>query len=146
MNLVDELLQKDISEAMKKKTGIVKSKRLAEVLGRTEPVEIQIKEIRQRRVNEIIGMQFDKKGKRDFGKIFDANLVAITEGVTYPPMNDKRLMEKFRADSPKQLAEFMFGGEVGRISDAILELSGVKGDEDDEEDDGEDEEIGEIKN
>ena len=62
MSLVDELLQADAKKADELNTGVYKSKRLQKILGKDEPVEIKIREIRTRRFNDIVATQFDGKG------------------------------------------------------------------------------------
>lgn len=52
MNLVDKLLKMDAKKAEELQTGSVESKRLAKLLG-VDKVEVQIREIKSRRVNEI---------------------------------------------------------------------------------------------
>lgn len=132
MNLVEKLVKADCSKAYELKRGTFKSKRLAQLIGETEPVEITVREIPQRKLNELMAMQYSTKGNFQIEKTFDAKLMSIVEGVVEPSMTDKDLLNHFNASSPKELAEVLFGSEVTAISDAIMELSGVS--EENEED------------
>ena len=132
MNLVEKLVNADCSKAYELKRRTFKSKRLAQLIGETEPVEITVREIPQRKLNELMAMQYSNKGTFQIERTFDAKLMSIVEGVIEPPMTDKELLSHFNASTPKELAEVLFGSEVTAISDAIMELSGVS--EENEED------------
>lgn len=67
MNLVDKLLKMDAKKAEELQTGTVKSKRLAKLLG-VDKVEVQIREVKSRRVNDLVAYQIDQKGKFDYQK------------------------------------------------------------------------------
>ena len=132
MNLVEKLVKADCSKAYELKRGTFKSKRLAQLIGETDPVEITVREIPQRKLNELMAMQYSNKGNFQIERTFDAKLMSIVEGVVEPSMTDKDLLNHFNASTPKELAEVLFGSEVTAISDAIMELSGVS--EENEED------------
>lgn len=132
MNLVEKLVKADCSKAYELKRGTFKSKRLAQLIGEIEPIEITVREIPQRKLNELMAMQYSTKGNFQIERTFDAKLMSIVEGVVEPSMTDKDLLNHFNASSPKELAEVLFGSEVTAISDAIMELSGVS--EENEED------------
>ena len=132
MNLVEKLVKADCSKAYELKRGTFKSKRLAQLIGETEPIEITVREIPQRKLNELMAMQYSSKGNFQIERTFDAKLMSIVEGVVEPSMTDNDLLNHFNASSPKELAEVLFGSEVTAISDAIMELSGVS--EENEED------------
>lgn len=132
MNLVEKLVKSDCSKAYELKRGTFKSKRLAQLIGETDPVEVTVREIPQRKINELMAMQYSSKGNFQIERTFDAKLMSIVEGVIEPSMTDKELLSHFNASTPKELAEVLFGSEVTAISDAIMELSGVS--EEDEED------------
>ena len=134
MNLVDELLKADAKAASEMNTGVFKSKRLAKIIGaECETVEVKIREIKNRRVNDILAYQVDKKGNMDYNKLFDSKLMAITEGVVEPDLRSKELQEHFGCKDARGLAEVLFGNEVTALSDAIYEISGITPDEDVEE-------------
>lgn len=130
MNLVEKLVKADTNKAYELKKGTFKSKRLAELIGEKEPVEVQIREIPQRKVNDLMAMQYSNKGNFQIERTFDAKLMSIVEGVVEPALNDKDLLTHFNAQSPKALAEVLFGAEVTALSDAIMEISGVVDDSD----------------
>lgn len=132
MNLVEKLVKADCSKAYELKRRTFKSKRLAQLIGETEPVEITVREISQRKLNELMAMQYSTKGNFQIERTFDAKLMSIVEGVVEPSMTDKDLLNHFNASSPKELAEVLFGSEVTAISDAIMELSGVSEDNEDD--------------
>lgn len=132
MNLVEQLLQADSKKVDERATGIIKSKKIAKILGKEEAVEISIQEIDTRRLNDILALQVDKKGNVDLSKSLDSKLLTCVEGIVEPSMKDKDLQKHFHCATPKDLALALFGFEVTAISDAICELSGVT-DEDNEE-------------
>jgi hypothetical protein len=132
MNLVDQLLKADAKKINDLDTGVYKSKKLAKVLGQDEPVEITIREIPSRRLNDIVAFQLDKKGNVDFAKTFETKLMVCLEGIVEPSMRNKDLQEHFGAKSGTDLAEKLFGSEVNEISDAISALSGLVGNEEEE--------------
>lgn len=129
MNLVDELLKADVKKAAELTTGEFKSKRLAKVLGKEEPVTVKIKELKPRRLNDILATQYRNNGHVDFSKTYDAKLLMCIEGVTDPDLINKDLQAYFGCASAKELAEFLFRSEASDIADAITELSGVVADE-----------------
>lgn len=135
MNLVDQLLKSDAKKADELLEGIFKSKRLARILGKEEPVDVIIREIPSRRLNDLISYQFNRKGNMDYSKTFDAKLMSCIEGVVQPDLTNKELQEHFGCSTAKDLCERLFGSEVNDISDEIAKLSGVGegGDDDDEE-------------
>ena len=140
MNLVDQLLKVDAKKADELETSVFKSKKLAKVLGLKEPtVDVEIREVKSRRVSDIMSYQFNKKGDFDFGKAYDAKLMMCIEGVTNPDLRDKHLQEHFEVSDAKALCEKLFGNEITDLSDAIATLSGVNSEEDEDEED-------EIKN
>jgi hypothetical protein len=134
MTLVDKLLKADVKTAEELAVGTFQSHRLAKILGaETETVDVSIREIKSRRVNDIIGYQFDGKGKFDYSKSYDAKLMMCIEGCTDPDLRNKDLQSYFGCSDAKELCEKLFGMEVGALSDAITEVSGFTGNEDTEE-------------
>jgi hypothetical protein len=132
MNLVDQLLKADVKKADELETQIFKSKRLAKLIGVEGTVDITIREIKSRRVNDLVAYQVDKKGNMDFSKSFDAKLMMCTEGIVDPDLKDKDLQKHFGCTSAVELCEKIFGGEVNEISDAISVLCGLNTDSEDE--------------
>lgn len=136
MNLVDELLKVDEEEAkvsFEPKKDIFKSKRLQEILKKSEPVDIEIHAIRQRRLNDIMAYQMNSKGRVDFNKSFEAKLMMIVEGCSGIDFRNKDVQKKFGCDSANKLAEKLLEEEITKMSDAIAELSGIDDEEDPEE-------------
>lgn len=133
MNLVDELLKADVKKAEELETGVFKSRRLAKILETDEPVDVKIREIKARRLNDIAAHQIDSNGKVDFSKVYDTSLIACVEGCVEPDLRDKNLQQHFGCDSAIKLAEMLFGMEAKDISSAISELSGVLAEENEEE-------------
>ena len=125
MNLVDELLKADTKKAEELQEGVFKSERLAKILGKDEPVEVRYRELKTRRLNDIIGYQIDKKGNMDLSKTYDANLMACVESIVEPDLRNKDLQAHFGCNSAKDLCEKLFAGEARTISDSIAALSGL---------------------
>ena len=123
MNLVDQLLKADAKKVNDLETGVYKSKKLAKVLGKGEAVEITVREIPSRRLNELVAFQLDKNGNVDFSKTYDTKLMVCLEGIVEPSMRNKDLQEHFGAKTGTDLIEKLFGSEVNEISDAISALS-----------------------
>lgn len=133
MNLVDQLLKADVKKADELETGIFHSKKLAKLIGSETPVDVQIREVKSRRLTDIVAYQVDKKGNMIYSKTYDAKLMMCLEGVVDPPLKDKTLQAHFECDDAKELCEKLFGNEVNDLSDEISKLSGVINDEEDSE-------------
>lgn len=129
MNLVDQLLKADIKKADELETKVFKSHKLAKVLGMTKEgatVNVKIREIKSRRLNDIMAYQIDRKGNFDFTKSYDAKLMLCVEGIAEPDLRNKELQKHFECTSAKDLCEKLLGNEVNDISDEISLLSGMK--------------------
>lgn len=129
--LVDELMKVDAKKAGDLKKSTYHSKKLAEILGKEE-VEITIREIPSRRINDLSGYQYDRKGNMDYSKNFDAKLMSCVEGIIEPNLRDKELQAHFKCRSATELCEKLFGFEVNYISDAIMKLSDIEEDTEEE--------------
>ena len=126
MNLVEQLLKADSKKADELETGVFKSHKLAKILGvEAETVDVQIREIKSRRVNDIVSYQIDKKGNFDYSKSYDAKIMMCIEGVMDPDLKDKDLQKHFGVDNAKDLCEKLFGNEITALSDEISRISGV---------------------
>ena len=132
MTLVEELLKTDAKKADELKLGTFKSERLAEILGKKKAVEVQIREIKSRRLNDIITYPVDRKGSYDFSKNFEMKLMTCVEGIINPDVKNNELRAHFGVDNGRELVEKLFGSEVTAIADAISELSGIKADAEEE--------------
>ena len=126
MNLVEQLLKADAKKADELETGVFKSHKLAKILGvEAETVDVQIREIKSRRVNDIVSYQIDKKGNFDYSKSYDAKIMMCIEGVMDPDLKNKDLQKHFGVDNAKDLCEKLFGNEITALSDEISRISGV---------------------
>lgn len=123
MNLIEKLLQADVKKAEELEQKTIKSKRLAKILGESDPVEITIQEIPARRMNNLLGEQIDKKGNFDIDKAFDVKALTIVEGLVNPSLKDENMLKHFGCATPKELAIKLFGKEMNMISDEIYNLS-----------------------
>ncbi|MCI8408702.1 MAG: hypothetical protein HFJ09_05445 [Lachnospiraceae bacterium] len=126
--LVDKLMKADAKKAGDLKKDTYSSKKLAEILGEEEKVEITIREIPSRRINDLSTYQYDRKGNMDYSKNFDAKLMTCVEGIIEPNLRDKELQAHFKCKTANELCEKLFGFEVNYISDAIMRLSDVEED------------------
>ena len=132
MMLVDKLLKADTKKIEELKTGTYSSKRLAYVLGEENPVDITIRELKSRRLNDIAATQYNNKGNFMMEKAYDAKLMMCVEGIVEPDLRDKKLQAHFGAKSAVDLTEKLFSMEMVDIADAIQELSGVKTEDEEE--------------
>ena len=126
MNLVDKLLNVDAGKVNEKKEKNIKSKRLGELMGLEEGVEIAIREIPAKRFNDILAKQYNSKGNFDYTKSFDAKALACAEAIVNPDLKSKELQEHFACATPKDLVIKLFGAEINSISDEITRLSGYQ--------------------
>lgn len=133
MNLVEKLLRVDAGKADEKKEKKIISKRLGELMGANEGVEITIREISAKRMNDIVSKMYNNKGNFDMSKSFDAKAIACAEAVVEPDLKNKDLQEHFKCGTPKDLAIKLFGNEITHISDEIAALSGYSDVEDTDE-------------
>ena len=132
MTLVEQLLKADAKKTDELKKDVFKSKKLAKVLGVEGTVDVPIREIPSRRINDISAYQYDAKGNMDYSKNFDAKLITCVEGIVDPNLRDKDLQKHFGCKTANDLCEKLFGFEINYISDAIVELSGISEDAEDE--------------
>lgn len=132
MNLVDSLLKADVKTVEELETSVFKSKKLAKVIGAEEAVEVKIREIGARRINDLVSYQVDKKGQFDISRTFDTKLMICVEGCVDPDLRNEELKAHFNCKSANELAEKLFGSEVNTLSDAISSLSGIGAEEEEE--------------
>lgn len=128
MTLFDELMSADPELADKKRRGVYHSKRLAEIVGREDPVPVVIEEVSPERVKRALKQMQNKDGSQDIERSLESELLLIVEGVKEPDLRDKNLMEHYGTRIPKQLARKLFGREVSDLAGEIMALSGY-GDE-----------------
>lgn len=130
MSLLDKLIKVD-KTTLPMEEKKVKSERLKKWLGTDTDVEITLRQIPARRLNDIIGITLDKNGHRDMSKNYDMNLMICVEGIVDPPVKERELMEHFGASTPKELCEKLFDTEANIIAQEISELSSLKEKEED---------------
>ena len=134
MNLVDQLLKADVKKAKELETGEYQSRRLAKILEAEEKtLPVKIREIKSRRMNDIVSYQFKNNGDMDFSKTYDAALMVCVEGCMEPDLMNKELQSHFGCSSAKELAETLFQAEAKELADAITGLSGITEEDDKEE-------------
>ena len=122
-NLVDELLKGDPSKLNKKRTGIFKSRQLAEVMGKDGQVDVEIEEISSRVLRRHLGVSLDKEGNPLLDRTTDSEALIAVSGVKNPDLRDKKLQAFYGCSNPKELAERLFGRELTALSDKITDLS-----------------------
>ena len=141
MNIVDRLMQVDDNAVNQKHVEVFRSHRLARILGESEPVEIQIRELPYRRVQELTSMMIDQKGRPKLEKKVDTELMLALEAIVNIDFRNKELQDKFGCHTPKELCEKLLQSEVASIAELISDMSGYNQDEEEEK-----EELEEIKN
>lgn len=130
MSLLDKLIKVD-KTTLPMEEKKVKSERLKKWLGTDADVEITLRQIPARRLNDIIGITLDKNGRRDMSKNYDMNLMICVEGIVDPPVKERELMDHFGASTPKELCEKLFDTEANILAQEISELSSLKEKEED---------------
>jgi hypothetical protein len=129
MNLIDKLMKADAAKADERLTGVFKSRQLARILGEKGTVDVEIRELSQRRKNDLISSAVESNGEIDVSKSYDANLKVLVAGVVNPDLKDKDLQEHFGCKMAIDLAEKLFKSEVGDIAAEIFKLGTIDADE-----------------
>ena len=132
MNLIDKLMKADAAKADERLTGVFKSRQLARILGEKGTVDVEIRELSQRRKNELISSAVEGNGEIDVSKSYDANLKVLVAGITNPNLKDKDLQEHFGCKMAIDLAEKLFKSEVADIATAIFNLGVIEADDEEE--------------
>lgn len=130
MSLLDKLMKVD-KTTLPLEEKKYPSERLKKLLGTDAQVDITLRQIPARRMNDLINMAYDKKGNRDMSKNYDMNLMFCVEGIVDPSMKDPELMAKFGASTPKELCERIFDVEANLIAQEISAMSSLQETEDD---------------
>lgn len=133
MNIVEQLLAVDEAAVEKKATKTFKSKRLANIFGQSEPVDIIVEEVPYRRVSSIMASIVKGDGRIDYEKKTDAELRLILASVQNIDFKNDELKQKFHCATPKDLAEKILGAEIPDIAAVAGELSGWSDAKDEEE-------------
>ena len=131
MGLVDRLLQADIDKVSELKTTTYESKRLAEILGEKEPVEISLREIPTRKLDRLLNRQYDSKGNVDPKRSLDVKGAIVAESIIDPDLSREELIKMYDVPSTADLAVKLFRMEISDIAEAVCKMSVVNTDEDD---------------
>jgi hypothetical protein len=126
MNLYEQLLKADQEKAREYATGTYRSKRLAKVLGKDEPVEIKIREVDIETIKNIQQYSTKRDGSLDRNKTFDSNLMLVVEGLVDPDLKNEELQKHFNASDAIELASVLFRFESAFIADEIIKLSNMQ--------------------
>lgn len=121
MSLTTELLKSDAGKLEEKQTGTYYSKRLARLLGKGEPVPVTYTEISLRRLQDLTDM-YSVNGTISTKDSYEMACQIVAESVVEPDLTDKDLKDHFGCSLAKELAEKLFGIEVGDISDGVAGL------------------------
>lgn len=132
MNLIDKLMKADAAKADERLTGVFKSRQLARILGEKGTVDVEIRELSQRRKNDLISTAVESNGEIDVSKSYDANLKVLVAGVVNPDLKDKELQEHFGCKMAIDLAEKLFKSEVADIATEIFKLGTIEADDEEE--------------
>lgn len=125
MNLVDVLLNADVSKILKEETKRIEIERLSNVLGKK--FEIEIKPIPAKRYTEIqsISVDVDSKTKNTNVNLYKMQMLTLCDGIKTPNFADENLLKHFNALTPMDLFNKLFlAGEIADISNEIGKLSG----------------------
>lgn len=132
MTVTEMLLKADTKKVSELAEGTYKSKMLARALGKKEAVEIKIREVSAKQLNEYLDGVVNTKGSVDLVKGYEAGKKILVAGVVDPDLKDKELQKYFGCALGVDLAEKLFRSEVLDISTAIQNLSEVEGVDEDE--------------
>lgn len=125
MNLVEKLLRTDAKKVEELSEAVIASKKLGKALGE-ESVDVKIRELPAKRMNDLMAMQFDNKGNFSLKKNFEVKALMVAEAMLEPDLKNKDLQEHFGCSTSKDLAIKLFGQELTKISDEVAKLSGME--------------------
>lgn len=125
MNLVEKLLRTDAKKVDELSEAVIASKKLGKALGE-ESVDVKIRELPAKRMNDLMAMQFDNKGNFSLKKNFDVKALVVAEAMVEPDLKSKELQEHFSCSTSKDLAIKLFGNELTMLSDEVAKLSGME--------------------
>ena len=132
MNTFDKLLQADKSRAEELQTAVFKSKRLAFILGESEPVDVTYRALTTREIQYFNEYMTNSKGEVNQHRVIDGNTMICAKAIQDPDINDQKLVEHFGAKSTNDLCEKLFQMEAATIAAKVMELSGATDDAEDE--------------
>ena len=125
MNTFERLLKADAAKANEMQTKVIRSHRLAFILGEEEPVEITIRALPTRDIQFVQEFLSDKNGKVIPGRYLDANFIICTKGIVEPDVTSPELISHFGVRDSKALVEKIFQAEAANIASEIMVLSGA---------------------
>ena len=125
MNTFERLLKADAAKASEMQTKVIKSKRLAFILGEEEPVDMTIRALPTRDIQYVQEFLSDKNGNVIPGRYLDANFIICAKGIVDPDVNKQELISHFEAKDAKALVEKIFQAEAANIASEIMSLSGA---------------------
>ncbi len=126
MTITEKLLKADTKKVSELLEGTYESKALARALGEKDPVEIKIREVQAKLLNEYLDGVVDTKGNVNLAKGYEAGKKILVAGLVDPDLKDKELQKYFGCALGVDLAEKLFKNEVLDISTAIQNLSDVE--------------------
>ena len=125
MNTFERLLKADSAKPDQMQTKVIKSYRLAFILGENEPVEMTIRALPTRDIQYVQEFLSDKKGNVMPGRYIDANFIICTKGIVEPDVTSPDLISHFGVRDSKALVEKIFQAEAANIASEIMALSGA---------------------
>ena len=125
MNTFERLLKADAAKADQMQTKVIRSNRLAFILGEDEPVDITIKALPTREIQFVQEFLSDKHGNVIPGRYLDANFIICTKGIVDPDVTSPDLISHFGVRDSKALVEKIFQVEAANIASEIMSLSGA---------------------
>ena len=125
MNTFERLLKADTAKPDQMQKKVIKSKRLAFVIGEEEPVDITIRALNTREIQYVQDFLSDKNGKVIPQRYLDANFIICTKGIVNPDISNQQLISHFGVKDSKALVEKLFQAEAANIATEIMTLSGA---------------------
>lgn len=127
MNAIDMLLAADAGKISAQQTEEVEIPRLSRAMG--QPFYVTVKSVAPERMDEIndTAIKMTSRGRYkgiDIGKL---KLLTLCDGIVSPDLRNKELLEKFGAETPKELIAKLFrAGEITKIYEKIQNISGFE--------------------
>ena len=100
MNLVEKLLRTDAKKVDELSEAIIASKKLGKALGE-ESVDVKIRELPAKRMNDLMAMQFDGKGNFSLKKNFDVKALVVAEAMVEPDLKARNYRNTLTAQPAK---------------------------------------------
>lgn len=123
ISVMEKIMKLDRDKLFEVPIAKVKAEHLSKVAG--DDIKITVKALNGNLYTEFASRSTNKAGVTDYGKAYEAHAMIVVHGCIEPDLRNKELMERFGAETPKDLAKKLFpGGELVRISEKIGELSG----------------------